>query len=592
MAGGAVGVILLFSATSSHADDPAVLPSREAPHCVALPHWNESDAPAEREAMNSLQASLRARMLGGAAPQSLRPVRAKGSAHLLVILAEFAAKPHRINASRFQTLLFGPSNSVASYYNAASEGDFELTGDIYGWVDLPGNQAYYSANQGGIGIYPQNGQKMAEDAVQAAIAQGLQLGDYDADGDDFVDALLVIHSGQGLEWCASSNNTPQPDLSAINSHKWVVQQQAYSGQGVKVGEYFTCPELQIIRSTISPGWADSISTIGVYCHEFGHIMGLPDMYDVETGDARIGVWDLMDSGSWNPISSFSLAPGASPCEFSAWSKMFLDWVEPEVLAPKVGEVHNSSETLYSLALGNQPLQLLENTGGVDWASSSQPGRGEFFLAELRSRIGFDGGLPDSGVLVYHVDESRFSNRSSDNPDGGGLIVLVPQDAVIGLSLSDSRGDPWPGFQDELNEESNPSSRRFNGTPSGITLSSIDVHSGSPESATLNVSITNLDPMPQFPFARPNPWNTRQTSQAEIVLHNLNQQAAQGTSVSIHDLAGRVLHVLDDGDLTQDRRIALWNGMDQTGKVVPAGIYFYRVDEPGQPARTGRIILLR
>ncbi|HET9887059.1 MAG TPA: M6 family metalloprotease domain-containing protein, partial [bacterium] len=541
MAGSAVGIVLLLSATSSHAEDPPVLPSRETPHCVALPHWNESDGPAQRLAMNSLQRNLRAPLFGPA-PGNLRPVRAKGSARLLVILAEFSGKPHRIQPSRFQTLLFGGSNSMASYYDAASEGDFELTGTIHGWVGLPQTQAYYSANQGGIGSYPENGQKMAEDAVQAAIAQGLQLGDYDADDDGFVDALLVVHSGQGLEWCASSNNTPQPDLSAINSHKWVVQQQTYAGQGAKVGEYFTCPELQIIRSTISPGWADSISTIGVYCHEFGHLLGLPDMYDVESGDARIGVWDLMDSGSWNPIQSFSLAPGASPSEFSAWSKIFLDWVDPKILAPKAGEIHNSSETLLPLGSGHPPLQLLENSGGVDWRSGT-PGHGEYFLAELRSRIGFDGGLPDSGVLIYHVDESRFSNRGSDNPDGGGLIVLVPQDAVVGLSLVDSRGDSWPGAQDELSEQSNPSSRRFNGTASGLTLSSIAVNGGT--SATLNVSITNLDPMPPFPFARPNPWHTGQTSQAEIVLHALNQQAAQGTSIAIHDLAGRLLQVLDD-----------------------------------------------
>lgn len=480
---------------------------------------------------------------------------------------------------------------MASYYDEASEGAFQLTGDIFGWVQLPGTQLSYSANEGGVGSYPENGQKMAEDAIQSAIAQGLQLGDYDADGDDFVDALLVVHSGQGLEWCASSNNTPQPDLAAINSHKWVVQQQTFSGQSAKVGEYFTCPELQILRSTISPGWADSIATIGVYCHEFGHIIGLPDLYDTETGDPRVGVWDIMDSGSWNPISAVNFAPGSRPSEFSAWSKMFLQWLDPEIIAPKVGEVHSSSETLFATTLGNAPLQLLENPGGVDWVNGT-PGRGEFFLAELRSRIGFDGGLPDSGVLLYHVDESRFSNRGSDNPDGGGLLTLIPEDGRIVISTTDSRGDPWPGTQNEFSESSDPPSLRFNGTPSGVTLSSIALHAGSPESATMNVAITNLGAMPQFPFARPNPWNAGQHARTEIVLHGRDQQAAQGTRVRIHDLAGRLLNVLDEGDLTEDRRIAVWDGVDEDGQFVPAGVYFFHVEEPGQPDRTGRVILLR
>jgi immune inhibitor A len=505
-------------------------------------------------------------------------------------LAEFAGKPHRIDAARFEDLLFGPSSSVKSYYSEASEGAFNLTGTIHGWVTLPGTQVDYSANEGGVGSYPDNGQKMAEDAIQSAIAQGLQLGDFDADEDQFVDALLVIHSGQGLEWCSNISNTPQPDLAAINSHKWVVRQQTFAGQSTRVGEYFTCPELQLVRSTIAPGWADSISTIGVYCHEFGHMLGLPDLYDTESGDVRLGVWDLMDSGSWNPSLSLSLAPGAQPSEFSAWSKMFLRWTVPNVIAPNAGEVHASSPTLLPLTLGNPPLQLLENPGDVDWTGTS-PGRGEYFLAELRSHDGFDGGLPDSGVLLYHVDESRESNRESDNPDGGRLVVLVPQDGNVELGVAESRGDPWPGAQDTFDASSNPSSDRFDGTASGVTLSSIAVHTA-PLRASMDVGITNLDPTPEFPFTRPNPWNALREPRAEIVLRSRDQQVAAGTRIVLHDLAGRIVNVLGEGNLVEGRRVAQWNGLDRSGNDVPSGVYFYRVEEPGLPERTGRIILLR
>jgi immune inhibitor A len=573
--------IALAAAWSARAEAQAT--RLEPPHCIALPHGDESDAMARQ------QHGLRNAFQGNA-PQTSRPLRAKGSAHLLVILAEFAGKPHRIDPSRFQTLLFGSQNSVASYYDLASEEAFDLTGDLYGWVTLPSSQSTYSAGEGGVGDYPNNGQKMAEDAVPAVIDDGLDLGPYDRDDDGFVDALLVIHSGQGLEWCASANNTPQPDLNAINSHKWVVRDQTF-GQDTKIGEYFTCPELQIVRSAISPAWTDSISTIGVYCHEFGHILGLPDLYDSGNGDVRLGVWDLMDSGSWNPSSSDSFAPGSIPSELSAWTKMFLHWVEPVILAPKVGEVLTSTETLEPITLGNQPLQFLENAGGVDWVNGST-GRGEYFLAELRTRAEFDGGIPDSGVLIYHVDESRESNRASDNPDGGRLLLLAPQDGTIGLGLTDSRNDSWPGAKDEFSETTTPSSLRYDGTPSGLTLSSIDVQAGSPERATMNVSIVNLDPLPEFPFARPNPWNMQHNARTEIVLRALNQQVAQGTRILIHDLSGRFLNVLDEDDFAEDRRVALWDGMDQSGSIVPAGVYFYRVEEPGSAARTGRIILLR
>jgi M6 family metalloprotease-like protein len=394
-------------------------------------------------------------LVDGELAPSPRALGSLGSAHLLVILAEFSDTPHRIDPSRFEGLLFASSSSVRAYYLDASEGAFQITGDIHGWVALPGTEQHYSQNAGGVGAYPTNGQKMVEDAISAALSMGLDLDSYDANGDGIVDALLVVHSGQGLEWSSNAASSSDPNPSAINSHKWVVRQSSYPGESVRVQEYFTCPELQLVRPIVAPAWSDSISTIGVYCHELGHILGLPDFYDTQTGVNRIGVWEIMDYGNWNPAVSTSLPPGALPAEFSAWSKMFLHWVSPEIVAANAGEVHSSSRTVHPATFGESPLQLLPNPQGVNWTSASS-GRGEFFLAELRVRSGFDGGLPDSGLLIYHVDEGRESNNASDNPDGGGLVVLVPQDGVVSISPVDSRGDPWPGPQTTFNDTSSPS----------------------------------------------------------------------------------------------------------------------------------------
>ena len=196
-------------------------PALAGPSCVVPGFGDDPETRARliRTPASSSEAAASARLA----------VPSVGSVRLLVILAEFADKPHRIEPARFEELLFGPgpAPSVADYYTAVSGGRLSLHGDVFGWVTLPQTQFYYSQNEGGIGSYPNNGQRLAEDAVLAAIASaGLDLAPYDSNGDRIVDALLVIHSGQGFEWAGTSGPSAfstDPDPSAINSHKWSVR---------------------------------------------------------------------------------------------------------------------------------------------------------------------------------------------------------------------------------------------------------------------------------------------------------------------------------------------------------------------------------
>jgi immune inhibitor A len=535
-------------------------------------------------------AARSARAIGAGGGEAETRAAPTGSLRLLVILAEFSDLPHRIAASRYGPHLFGGGLTLSTYYDEASEGRLDVTGDVYGWFTLPQSELYYSGGSQGVGAYPNNGQKLAEDAVAAAIAGGLNLANYDADGDDVVDALLVIHSGEGYEWAGTAGPgalTPVPDPNAINSHKWVVVDGDFGPGLPRVADYFTGPELQRARTILFPAWTDSIATIGVFCHEMGHVLGLPDIYDVQTAESRLGDWEIMDAGVWTYVRTdppVSL-PGALPSHFSAWARTFLGWTAPIVVAPPVGELEQRSLTLTSASAGGAALQLRQNPGGVDWTQAA-PGTGEYFLAEVRTQQGFDAGLPGEGLLVYHVDEGRRDNVAARYADGAGLLLLAPQDDR--LSPNDDEDDPWPGAQSEFGPASAPSSALHDGSPSGVTLSAITAPSAGEVSLTADV--VNLDTGVALPFARPNPWSPSAGGDVSLVV-DVAAAAAPGVTVSVFDLLGRRVRTLDAvSEFASPGRIARWDGRADDGTKLPAGVYFFRVR--GGPSGVGRVVMLR
>ncbi len=523
----------------------------------------------------------RAPVARGGGP-SVATAATTGPIRMLVLLAEFADFPHKLSPARIDDHLFGPGMSLRTYYTDVSGGRIDVSADVYGWFTLPRSEFSYSQGNGGLGTYPNNGQSLAEDAVAAAITQGLDLADYDADGDDVVDALLVIHSGEGFEWAGSSSPalTPFPDPDAINSHKWSVVDGDF-GQGARVVDYFTCPELQRARPVFFPSWTDSIATVGVFCHEFGHVLGLPDFYDTQTAESRIGAWEVMDAGLWSfhPTDPALSLPGSLPSHFSAWSKLFLGWTESVRVTPAIGEVLAADLTLDSASDGGSPLQLRTNPFEVDW-TATVPGRGEFFVAEARSQSGWDAGLPGEGLIVYHVDESRAGNRAADYADGAGLVLLEARDGNVGAGQDAT--DPWPGGETTFGPTSDPSSALHDGSASGVVVDDISLLSGG--RVSLSATVTNLFAEVALPFARPHPFRPEIHGSVSLVL-NLDA-IPPSESVAIFDVVGRRVRGLAPASPPQ--RVVSWDGRDDEGRGVPAGVYFLRTSR----GALGRIVLLR
>lgn len=361
-----------------------------------------------------------------------------------VILIDFvdnAADQQNHSQQYFEALLFSEqqveTGSVRDFYAENSFGEIVISGEIAGWYRAPQNYAYYTNRQFGLGNYPRNAQKLAEDAIRAA-DEDLDYSRYDNDGDGFVDAPFIIHAGPGAE--QDPNN-----VNLIWSHAWNVEALGEL-DGVRFAGYTTVPE---------------DGKIGVFSHELGHaLFGLPDLYDTRGESAGLGIWSVMAYGAWG-------GDGARPVHFDAWCKSRLGWIEVETIA------WDRHATMRPAAISGQAFRL--------WNPENQGS--EYFLAEYRDNSGFDGELPESGLLIFHVDEAMENNDHPFYPGNEGqlhdLVALEQADGDFDLeqfvNVGD-RGDPFPGSSGNtvFDEESQPGSLDYDGQSTGIAVRDITI----------------------------------------------------------------------------------------------------------------------
>lgn len=358
-------------------------------------------------------------------PPPFRPL--SGGFRVLVILVEFADQPATVALGEIEELLFGTDGlSMRDYFLEASGGAFWLEGTVVGWVTVTGTRADYGANLPGGGdtaplLLAEEAVLLADDLVDFSV--------FDNNTDGEVDGLLIVHSGTGEE-------TGDPD--DVWSHSAWLDLQA---DGVRVRHYGMGPELQ--RDDVV-----HTATIGVFCHELAHNLGLPDLYDTTLQSAGIGPFGLMGTGAWGQRDAY---PGDGPVHPCAWSLLSLGWAPAEELTP--GSY---------LARPGQVYRTAQNCAA-----------GEAFLIENRRQEGYDTGLPGSGILIWHVDD-----RVDGNDDPNHLQVdLEEADGVQELELSpqaagSARDFFFAGNQDEFGPETLPDSSSNDGQPTGILVSSI------------------------------------------------------------------------------------------------------------------------
>ncbi|NOY87950.1 MAG: M6 family metalloprotease domain-containing protein [FCB group bacterium] len=367
-------------------------------------------------------------------------IKAIDTVHVLVLLVDFSDNPwygQKVagTPADFDSILFSdrtvdsiynPSGSMTDYYMENSYGRFYIKGDIYGWYRMPKTYAYYvDGDNNGL----TKSQELANDVITAAAADTMvNFSKYDYNGDGKCDGVIIIHSGPGAETAGSG----------IWSHKWQLPTPRYI-DGVAVSNYTMNPE----------EYFGQLSPIGVFCHEYGHFLGLPDLYDTNESSSGtsqgLGRWSLMASGNYNGNSR-------KPAHLDAWCKKEIGFLNPIVV----------DSNLY-----HAEIPQVENEPVV-YQLQNQSSNGEYWLVENRQKVGFDVSLPGAGLLIYHIDESVIDN---DNPNRY-KVALEQADGNNALAFGGSRGDegdPFPGFTNNhsFNDLTNPNSHTYAGNKTGI-----------------------------------------------------------------------------------------------------------------------------
>lgn len=514
----------------------------------------------------------------------LIPLPTDRGRELLVILVDFNDNIHTYKSSDFEQLLFGyNTGSMADYFTEVSYGKLSLRGEVRGWYRMKENYRYYLGDSFGIyGNFPHNTQGLVADLIKKVDPE-IDFSHYDGDGDGFVDGLLVVHSGPGAEETRDPNH--------IWSHKWQLSDPVFGSPGtVQTGDGVSVDVFSVQPERFSDG---RLITIGVFCHEFGHILGLPDLYDTDYSSAGLGGFCLMAAGSWGKAKE-NEPYGSSPVHPCAWGKYLLGWTEPDSV--EVGVVDSISARLVAVASAGCSFRILKNKNGLDWTASGT-GSGEYFLVENRQRLGFDRGLPGSGLLILHIDESQPNNDNERHPlvgimraDGSSSYALGPNDRGSDAHL-------WKNSTTGVRNFTTPSTAFYDGVQSGVVIEKIS-SADSVMTAVLKIEPLFLGKVYSFP----NPVVGGDNPQATVVYTPTDSIRLAGKyprfQVRIFNLAGEPVRVLDrePDEINREHRAAYWRGLrNEGGKPVTSGMYFYivEIDEENlKEKNVGRLTIVR
>jgi immune inhibitor A len=384
----------------------------------------------------------------------------------------------------FDTTGAESTGSMVDYYRWVSGRRVHIRGEVVATVHLSHDRNYYAGDAWGVNAIgsPNNDYGMFRDAVSACDGS-VDFSRFDLDGDGYVDMLWIVHAGPGGEttgnrrdlWSITSRATAGwSNGSPADCNDLVPGSQI---QHMRIDRFTVLPEL----SGLHP---QQLNEIGVFCHEFGHTLGLPDLYDTSVlgGSANSGPgnWALMSSGAYG---GDGLSP-ESPSHMGAWSMLWLGWVN------RVRPTQDTTLTLAPLADGTPLLEF--------WFQGEDSP--EHFLIENRVREGFDRKLPNDGLIVSQVDEAVIgqkiaANRINTGPTPGMRILEADGnfDLFYGLNRGD-QSDPFPGTarRTHIDDLTTPSTRTFVGLPTNISLEDI-VRSGRNVSLRLHVRAPGWQP---------------------------------------------------------------------------------------------------
>lgn len=342
-----------------------------------------------------------------------------------VILVNSSDKSHSLSNAQtvFQNMMNetgysdnGATGSARDYFIASSNNAYQPDFDVIGPYTVSKTASYYGGSDGTA-----NAEYMINEACSLAYADGKSFASYDKDGDKVVDFVYIVYAGYSAADGASGTVWP---------HSWELSSSSISKANRTYGGYTI--DLYACSSELTGTSGTTLDGIGTFCHEFSHVLGLPDYYDTDYDEGTadnttktVGAWNIMDYGCYNNS-------GHTPPTYSAYDRFFMGWMTPTIM--KVAE--------------NVTLQNIEtsNTARVVTASGTQPSStttSSMWFFENRQNTGWDAGLPGHGLLVTKVtfNSSAWTGNTVNN---GTTMYFDIQEADGATDGSGDAGDTYPG----------------------------------------------------------------------------------------------------------------------------------------------------
>lgn len=376
----------------------------------------------------------------------------------LVILVKYADDELHYAVSDFERWLNEPgyavdggTGSVKDYYRDNSMGQFVPNFTVLGPYTLDHEETYYAAN-GESTNSDVNPEAMIIEAVKKAKAAHpeLDFSQFDNDGDGYMDNVNVIYSGYGE---ASSGNE---DDMWPHSYNLEASSQTFMVDGITVNNYSVSAELVGSSGTRMDG-------IGTFTHEFGHILGLRDLYDTDDYTDGLGInpgdYSLYASGSYNNSSR-------TPPYLMAFERMQMGWLTPTALS-KAEDVELDPVYKNAARYIDAEPKLNPATQGYDW-----------YVLENRQQTGWDKYIPAHGLLIYHYDyrtESVSTYWDANGPNNNArhlCLCIVPADG-INDDLT-RNGDTFPGTtgSTDFTSETHPDAVSWTGEKLRVPITNI------------------------------------------------------------------------------------------------------------------------
>ena len=350
-----------------------------------------------------------------------------GSPKALVILAEFAdttftiqnTKPvftnYLMNEGHFTETAYAQNRNykgVRGYFKDCSYGQFTPTFDVVGPVKLPKPQTVYGAGRN------DRPDLLLEDAC-SAVDNIVDFSQYDANGDGLVDLVYIIYAGHSANTSGNKETDIWPKSGTISISK--------TFDGKSIGRYGVSNELAG-RENKKKEKAE-INGIGLFCHEFSHTLGLPDIYARQGSAAAdqdnqgMEFWDLMDGGT-------EVQGGRVPSPYLAWEREAMGWMTIDELTSD-----QQVTDLKSLENGGKAYKILNKNVANEFIVLQSIQQGGWYQGWTKTQI-------PKGLLAYRISYPYDKVNIFDFPNnvkGKPRVIVIPADGEV-LSAMNSGGD--------------------------------------------------------------------------------------------------------------------------------------------------------